>query len=207
MTLFGPLKPVPALVANRLARWAILLNQFDNQIQYRTTDKHQNANALSRLTSGDDPVFDKENNKEDVDIVCACQVLSLQVQPPDSFAIQKKTVKDPVFSNVISFTRESWPKELSNDDPAQDFRRVEDSLSIAHNCLLYGSRIVIPTNIQPQILSLLHEGHFGIQRMKQVARTAVYWRKIDDDVTYLCRHCARVLLIRISQFKHLYTPG
>ena len=113
----------------------------------------------------------------------------MHVQPPDCPAIQKKTAKDPVLSNVIRFTREGWPKELSKDDPAQDFRRVADSLSIAHNCLLYGPRIVIPTNIRPQILSLLHEGHFGIQRMKQLARTAVYRPKIDDGITDLCRRC------------------
>ena len=121
LTLFDPLKPVPALVANRLARWAILLNQFDYQIEYRKTDKHQNADAFSRLSSGYDPVFDKEDNEEDNDIVRAIQLLSLQVQPPDSTAIQNKTAKDPVLSKVIRFIREGWPKELSKDDPAQNF--------------------------------------------------------------------------------------
>ena len=97
LTLFGPLKPVPALVANRLACWAILLNQFDYyQIEYRKTNKHQNADALSCLPSGEDPVFDKEDNEVDVDIDCAIQALSLQVQPPNSTTIQKKTAKDPV---------------------------------------------------------------------------------------------------------------
>nr|KAG5685837.1 hypothetical protein BaRGS_001165 [Batillaria attramentaria] len=29
--------------------------------------------------------------------------------------------------------------------------------------------------MQPKILDLLHIGHFGMERMKQLARTAVYW--------------------------------
>ena len=32
-------------------------------------------------------------------------------------------------------------------------------------------------------------GHFGMQRMKQLARTAVYWPNIDDDIEATCRHC------------------
>ena len=43
-------------------------------------------------------------------------------------------------------------------------------------------RVVIPSTLRPQMLKLLHEGHFGIQRMKQLARTAVYWPNIDNDI-------------------------
>ena len=39
------------------------------------------------------------------------------------------------------------------------------------------------------MLKLLHEEHFGIQRMKQLARTAVYWPNIDNDIVDLCRSC------------------
>ena len=111
----------------------------------------------------------------------------MQVQPPDSASIQKETAKDPVLSQVIRFTREGWPRELSKEDPVRTFRRVADSLNISCGCLLYGSRLVIPTFLRPQILLLLHEGHFGIQRIKQLARTAVYWPNIDEDISTLCR--------------------
>ena len=53
-------------------------------------------------------------------------------------------------------------------------RRLADFLSTLHGCLLYGTIVVIPSTLHPQVLKLLHEGHFGIQQMKQLARTAVY---------------------------------
>jgi len=40
-----------------------------------------------------------------------------------------------------------------------------------------------------QVLDLLHECHFGIQRMKQLARTAVYWPNIDSNILDLCGQC------------------
>ena len=49
---------------------------------------------------------------------------------------------------------------------------------------------MIPPVLQPQVLQILHLGHIGIQRMKQLARTAVYWPGIDSDITNLCHKCS-----------------
>ena len=72
----------------------------------------------------------------------------------------------------MRFTREGWPEKKDGDDPAGKFRKIADSLSVCHGCLLYGARVVIPAKLCRQVLDLLHECHFGIQRMKQLARTA-----------------------------------
>ena len=48
---------------------------------------------------------------------------------------------------------------------------------------------VIPESLQPQILDLLHIGHFGMERMKQLARTAVYWPGIDKSIETASRRC------------------
>ena len=64
------------MVVNRLARWALYLNQFDFQIEYRRTTDHPNADALSRLPLGEDELFDKEESAGDVDVVCAISTLT-----------------------------------------------------------------------------------------------------------------------------------
>ena len=43
--------------------------------------------------------------------------------------------------------------------------------------------------MQPQILDILHLGHFGMQRMKQFAHSAVYWPHIDSQIEDTCRGC------------------
>ena len=73
--------------------------------------------------------------------------------------------------------------------PVNYFRKIESSLSTTEGCLLYGSRIIIPPSLQPQVLELLHLGHFGMVRMKQLARTAVYWPGIDAQIEDTCRQC------------------
>nr|KAG5700076.1 hypothetical protein BaRGS_029826 [Batillaria attramentaria] len=188
--LFGPKKGTPLLAANRLARWALWLNQFDYTIEYRKTADHGNADALSRLPSGDDIDFDREESGEDTDMVCAIRVLSLQVKPFDSNILRQESGKDPVIATVMRYLREGWPlKHAEINEDVRKFQKLSDSLSICHGCLIYGTRVVIPQSLQPKILDLLHIGHFGMERMKQLARTAVYWPGIDAAIEMTSRRC------------------
>nr|KAG5706589.1 hypothetical protein BaRGS_028760 [Batillaria attramentaria] len=188
--LFGPKKGTPLLAANRLARWALWLNHFDYTIEYRKTADHGNADALSRLPSGDDIDFDREESGEDTDMVCAIRVLSLQVKPFGSNILRQESGKDPVIATVMRYVREGWPlKHAEINEEVRKFQKLSDSLSTCHGCLIYGTRVVIPQSLQPKILDLLHIGHFGMERMKQLARTAVYWPGIDAAIEMTSRRC------------------
>jgi hypothetical protein len=189
-TLFGPKKGTPLLAANRLARWALWLNQFDYTIEYRETAKHGNADALSRLPAGDDKDFDREESGEDVDMVCAIRVLSLQVKPLDANVLRQESGKDPAISTLMRYTREGWPQRHAEmDEEVRQFQKLSNSLSVCNGCLVYGTRVVIPKSLQTKVLELLHIGHFGMERMKQLARTAVYWPGIDAAIEMASRRC------------------
>ena len=49
LNLFSPSKGTPAVAANRLAKWALTLSQYDYTIEHRKTSDHGNADTLSRL--------------------------------------------------------------------------------------------------------------------------------------------------------------
>ena len=187
IALFGPTKPIPSLAANRLARWALMLSQYDYSIEYRKTSHHGNADALSRLPYGEDSQFDKKEAGADTLTICTINMVSSQLSSTNPQLVMQETVKDPVLPNIIKCLQGSWPKNLSPEE--KPFFKVRDSLSSSDSCLFYGHRIVIPKVLQDQILNVLHLGHFGMQRMKQLARTAVYWPGIDADIEKTARHC------------------
>ena len=60
ISMFGPNTATPVLAANGLARWSLMLSQYNYTIEYRPTKQHDNANALSRLPAGPDLSFDGE---------------------------------------------------------------------------------------------------------------------------------------------------
>ena len=192
--LFGPTKPTPALAANRLARWALMLSQYDYKIEYRSTKNHANADVLSRLPVGDDPQFDGEESGEDLDTVCTIKTIGTQLSPTDPRIMVKETSHDKVLSTVIRYTQNGWPPHIDKKQTntvygVENFSKLKDSLHYTNGCLFHGSRLVVPESLQKEILKILHLGHLGIQRMKQLARTAVYWPGIDSDIVKLSQQC------------------
>ena len=138
LALFGPTKATPALAANRLARWALMLGQYHYTIEYRKSAEHGNADALSRLPVGPDVTFDAEEGEADVDMVCTIKTISLQLNPMDQGVLAKESSKDPVIARVMRYTREGWPPQLrSEGDSSVDclvetFRKLSVSLSTIH---------------------------------------------------------------------------
>ena len=65
VTLFSPYKGTPAMAANRLARWALLIHQYDYTVEYCRSKDHGNADALSRLPFSNDTNFDGEGMEEE----------------------------------------------------------------------------------------------------------------------------------------------
>ena len=134
-----------------------------------------------------DTSFDGEEMEDDVDSVCLVRTISRQINPDNPLLVVRETAKDPILSQLIRFVKEGWPHAFSEE--LKDFKKLENSLSTENGCVFYGLRVIIPSTLRNHILKLLHLGHFGMQRMKQLARSTVYWPRIDFDIEDLCRKC------------------
>ena len=109
VTLFAPDKGTPAMAANRLARWALLVHQYDYTVEYRRSEDHGNADALSRLPFSNDTSFDGEEMEDDVDSVCLVRTISRQINPDNPLLVVRETAKDPILSQLMRFVKEGWP--------------------------------------------------------------------------------------------------
>ena len=134
-----------------------------------------------------DTSFDGEEMEDDVDSVCLVRTISRQINPDNPLLVVRETAKDPILSQLMRFVKEGWPHAFSEE--LKNFKKLENSLSTENGCVFYGLRVIIPSTLRNHILKLLHLGHFGMQRMKQLARSTVYWPRIDFDIEDLCRKC------------------
>ncbi|KAL1477958.1 hypothetical protein MTO96_035341 [Rhipicephalus appendiculatus] len=56
---------------------------------------------------------------------------------------------------------------------------------------MFGMRVIVPAKLRSLLLDELHEGHPGIVRSKQLARSYVWWPSIEADLEHRVKACVR----------------
>ena len=181
ISILGPKKGIPPLAAACLQRWALLLSAHKYQVEFRPTEKHANADGLSRL-----PLTLKggEGSSSEPGLFNVNQINAL---PVTARVIQGATRKDPQLSAVLRFTQRGWPAQVPEELKPFHIRRHE--ITTEEECLLWGMRVLIPKPLQGHMLEELHQDHPGVARMKALARSHVWWPGLDRDLESLAKSC------------------
>ena len=114
---------------------------------------------------------------------------TINASPVDAAKVKLWTTRDPVLSQVLQFVLYGWPLSVEEEALKPYFVRREE-LSVHAGCLLWGSRVVIPPQGREEVLNVLHESHPGIVRMKSLARSYVWWPKMDARLEEKVKSCA-----------------
>ena len=117
VTILGPKTAVPTLAAARMQRWAVILQAYNYQVEYRSSAEHANADALSRLPCDISPM------KEEAEMFIFS---GLDELPVDSKDISMHTWRDPVFgpsvlnfhciARVLEYTLVGWPNHVTEEE-------------------------------------------------------------------------------------------
>ncbi len=178
-TLFGPKTGVPTLAATRLQRWSLILMAHDYDIQYRKSADHSNADGLSRLP-WEDSTFATE-----AAVNYFSQVEDLPVSAKE---IAEATRKDPILSRVWEYTAQGWPNHVTDEEVKPYFcRRTE--LSVDQGCVLWGIRVIVPPKLRSKVLEELHSQHQGMVKMKSIARSYLWYPKLDQEIEEMVKRC------------------
>ena len=101
------------MAASQLQRWALVLAGYSYSIELKPTEKHGNADSLSRLPMGPDEKFEKDHTYEA--IVCEAQQSQLDCLPVSAKVIKEATRKDKTLCKVLQFMQQGWdncPRDL-----------------------------------------------------------------------------------------------
>ncbi|VEN58041.1 unnamed protein product, partial [Callosobruchus maculatus] len=150
----------PDIISPRMLRWSIILNAYDYDLRHVPGNKISNADALSRL-----PLKSQERGLTSVADVLMIENVPEQILSAKEIA--QETVRDPVMSKVLQWTRRGWPEETNGfPEQFQPYLRRKNEISVYQDCLLWGSRVIIPPGGRKRVMNLLHEGHPGVVKMK-----------------------------------------
>ena len=165
----------------RVRWWALFLSMYKYTLQFRKTEAHCNADALSHLQL---PTAPKEVPVPP-ELVLLMQ--HLQQLPVTADHIRLWTRRDPVLAKVFQFVQHGWPNRV--DPELAPFASRKTELSVHEGCLLWGARVVVPPQGKEMMLKELHQGHPGMSRMKSLARMYVWWPGLDKDIESSVQSC------------------
>jgi transposase InsO family protein len=183
--ILGEKEGIPAVAANRLHRYALLLCQYQYSIQYKSGKTHLNCDALSRLpvTVERPPVIDHASK------LYVNQISTVPINSGNtSTLLASESLADPILSRVRSFLLNGWPDSCKDTEILPYFHK-RNELTVEGNCVLWARRVVIPDSLRSRVLDELHQSHPGIERMRQLARIHVWWPRINSDIELRVANC------------------
>ena len=65
-----------------------------------------------------------------------------------------------------------------------------EELSVHAGLLLWGARVIVPPQGREEVLNILHDTHPGIVKMESLARSYVWWPKMDTNLEEKVKSCA-----------------
>ena len=125
--------------SGHLARWALLLQQYDFNIVHRPGRIHVNADCLSRRP------YD------------SCEIRSLKKEEPQTPHTQEMQRRDPELAAMIDFLENDILPTNDNFHIGQDGLLYHPDFNRRHNARESISLLVVPAALRFEILSNVHD--------------------------------------------------
>ena len=185
----------------RLHRWASRLYRYSFKVLYKPGKDNVVTDCLSRVHPTDIgarqasmlPEVDQDWDESSALVQTIFGALGSSIVSLADVAVA--TASDELLQQVARFVVDGWPPSRHQVPPEVRVyfdRRLE--LSVLHQTVVRGLSTVIPSSLRQSVLSLAHEGHPGIVRMKRICRDAVWWPGINTQIEHFVRDCTACIV-------------
>lgn len=114
----------------------------------------------------------------------------LHATPPCLSDVRRETACDPTLSAVVEAVTHGWPLQRSScPSILSPYWNYREELGVQEGLLLTGSRIVVPDSMKPRILVQLHAAHQGMEKTKLLARSSIFWVRLNQDIEKMVSEC------------------
>lgn len=172
-------------VSSRLQRMLLQLLKYNIKVVYLPGKEMLVADLLSRS-------YIKTNVQDDPEMLHVVHTVynNLPISNDKKLAFQKAIDSDPVLCQIKQYCESQWPrsdKKLTND--LKMYYKLREQIYLCNNLLFLDSKIIVPHILRHEMLSLVHQPHFGIQKTKLRMRQLFYWPTLSKDVESLVLNC------------------
>ena len=189
---WGGGKELPTMVTGRVKRWALILSTYEYEFLYLPGSEIPHADAMSRL-----PI--KATGEDNREIPIPSEIIFMLKEMAGSVGIketQMATKNDEELQRIWRYIERGWPEKEPVPTQLKSYFRRKEELAIESGLIMWGPRVVVSLEKQKGILTILHEGHPGISRMKGLARSYYWWPSLDVDIEAIVRECSGCQAVR-----------
>ena len=167
--------------------------RFDYQISHVLGKYLYTADALSRSPVHHIPDTTDLIQQEEVEHFIQTVATHLPASKERLEVYCQAQLTDPTCTAVRNYCITGWPSKQQLTDNLLPYWKVRGELSLYENLLLYGSRIVVPTNLQNETLHKIHQGHQSIQRCRLRIASSVWWPGVSKAIESYVKNCPQCL--------------
>ena len=182
-------------VPSRLQRFILRCLKFDIQVQYKPGRTIPVADALSRVCFK--PSTGKSTNE-----TSEVHFINTSSSLVDISMVKEVTAKDPVMNLLKNMIYRGWP-DYRKQCPHElwDYWNFRCDLVLEDGLILKGDRIIIPEALQENVLKAIHLGHQGETKSILLAREAVFWPGITNQIKEMVKACTTCQKFQSAQPK------
>lgn len=166
----------------RLQRLLLRCLRFNVQVKYKPGKTIPVADALSRVCF--DSKLPTDEQRKEIHFVTDMPC------PIDINVVKQATAQDPQLVKLKNIVFKGWPthrKECPQE--LLDFWNFRCDIVLEDGLILKGNRIIIPSSLRKQVLDAIHHGHQGETKCILLAREAVFWPSISNEIRQVIKEC------------------
>ena len=118
--------------------------------------------------------------------------------------IKRLQESDEACQAIVEFCHSGWPERKTLSPELKPYFPMAAEFSVANGLLLRGTRIVIPPPLRADLLQRIHEGHQGITKCRERARSSIWWPGISTDLEQLVHRCEECTKAQVQRAQPLH---
>ncbi|GFO40351.1 transposon ty3-i Gag-Pol polyprotein [Plakobranchus ocellatus] len=184
----------------RIQRFLLRLQPYSIEINYKKGTEQVLADALSRATENNDSEVTEIPEREMKAFVDSV-VKELKAKPQKIEEIKEKQANDPALCKLRALIH-AWPdssRKVPKD--VRSYWTVREDVTECNGVLLKGNQIIIPESMKQEMLSIVHQGHLGVELSQNRAKSAIFWPGMLRQIEELVNTCPVCQRFRNSQQK------
>ena len=169
--------------------------KFDIQVQYKPGRTIPVADALSRVCF-------KPSTRKSTNETSEVHFINTSSSLVDISMVKEVAAKDPVMNLLKNMIYRGWP-DYRKQCPHElwDYWNFRCDLVLEDGLILKGDRIIIPEALRENVLKAIHLGHQGETKSILLAREAVFWPGITNQIKEMVKACTTCQKFQSAQPK------